>query len=151
MGYAKKSNVDRQVLAVGRVGALCGNVHIVNEPAWITDNALVLNVKITNFNIKYLFNVLKMRDLNTISSKTAQPLITGRQLGDQILPCPNFKEQQAITAYLDQKNIRIDTLSAKTERSIELLKERRSALISAAVTGQIDVRERAARQEQLAA
>ena len=38
---------------------------------------------------------------------------------------------------------RIESLQEKTERSIELLKERRSALITAAVTGQIDLREAA--------
>lgn len=36
---------------------------------------------------------------------------------------------------------RLDTLLANTERSIDLLKERRAALITAAVTGQIDLRE----------
>ena len=36
---------------------------------------------------------------------------------------------------------RLDALLSKTERSIELLKERRAALITAAVTGQIDLRE----------
>ncbi|MFA6013979.1 MAG: hypothetical protein WC742_02855 [Gallionellaceae bacterium] len=56
---------------------------------------------------------------------------------------PALDEQQAITAYLDRKTTRIDTLISKTECSIELLKERRSALITAAVTGQIDLREAA--------
>jgi len=56
-------------------------------------------------------------------------------------PWPMFSEQQVITAYLDRETTRIDTLISKTNRSIELLKERRSALITAAVTGQIDLRE----------
>jgi type I restriction enzyme S subunit len=43
--------------------------------------------------------------------------------------------------YIKVQTTRIDTLISKTERSIELLKERRSALITAAVTGQIDLRE----------
>ena len=54
---------------------------------------------------------------------------------------PPLAEQRAIVAHLDEKCGKIDQLKAKAERGIELLKERRSALISAAVTGKIDVRE----------
>ncbi|TRO31973.1 restriction endonuclease subunit S [Pseudomonas putida] len=57
------------------------------------------------------------------------------------LPVPPLQEQLAIIAMLDIQTARIDVLADKTERSIELLKERRSALITAAVTGQIDLRE----------
>lgn len=53
---------------------------------------------------------------------------------------PPFLEQEAIVTYLDAKCIALDTLIAKTERSIELLREKRQALITAAVTGKIDVR-----------
>lgn len=59
------------------------------------------------------------------------------------MPAPNIAEQKAIAAHLDRGVSRIDALAAKTERSIALLKERRSALITAAVTGQIDLREAA--------
>ncbi len=54
---------------------------------------------------------------------------------------PPLEEQLAIVAHLDKKCGKIDQLKAKAERAIELLKERRSALISAAVTGKIDVRD----------
>lgn len=57
---------------------------------------------------------------------------------------PPLAEQRAIVAHLDEKCGKIDQLKAKAERGIELLKERRSALISAAVTGKIDVRSVAA-------
>jgi type I restriction enzyme S subunit len=57
------------------------------------------------------------------------------------VPVPPIAEQQRIVAYLDDQTYRIDTLIAETERFIELSKERRAALITAAVTGQIDVRE----------
>lgn len=54
---------------------------------------------------------------------------------------PPTEEQQDIAATLDRKTSRLDALEAKTRHSIELLKQRRSALITAAVTGQIDLRE----------
>ncbi len=53
---------------------------------------------------------------------------------------PPKQEQSTIAAYLDSETTKIDELIAEAQRGIELLKERRSALISAAVTGKIDVR-----------
>jgi type I restriction enzyme S subunit len=50
-----------------------------------------------------------------------------------------LSEQHAIAAEINARLPRIDTLIAKTERSIELLREHRTALITAAVTGKIDV------------
>lgn len=56
------------------------------------------------------------------------------------LALPPLAEQRAIVAHLDDKCGKIDRLRAKAERAIGLLKERRSALISAAVTGKIEGR-----------
>lgn len=53
---------------------------------------------------------------------------------------PPIEEQREIVANLDRATTRIDTLIAKTERSIELLREHRTALITAAVTGKLDLR-----------
>ncbi len=55
------------------------------------------------------------------------------------IPLPPLDEQRRIVAYLDEQTAKIDTLIAKAERFIELAKERRAALITAAVTGQLDV------------
>ncbi|MCK6557191.1 restriction endonuclease subunit S [Candidatus Binatia bacterium] len=57
---------------------------------------------------------------------------------------PPTPEQRAIAAFLDREIARIDTLIARVRDAIARLKELRTALISAAVTGKIDVREEAA-------
>jgi type I restriction enzyme S subunit len=57
------------------------------------------------------------------------------------LPRPSLDEQKLIANFLDKSVSRIDLLIDKTQLSIDLLKKRRSALITAAVTGQIDLRE----------
>ena len=53
---------------------------------------------------------------------------------------PPIEEQSTIVAFLDAETSKIDALVGEAERAIGLLRERRSALISAAVTGKIDVR-----------
>jgi type I restriction enzyme S subunit len=54
-------------------------------------------------------------------------------------PVPPREEQRAIVEHIARDTAKIDSVHAATERTVALLKERRSALISAAVTGQIDV------------
>ena len=63
---------------------------------------------------------------------------------------PPIDEQVQIANYLSDLDMRSRTLALEAERTVALLKERRSALISAAVTGQIDVRGLAPAQEQAA-
>lgn len=53
---------------------------------------------------------------------------------------PPAEEQDGISAFLTSEIARLDALATEATRGIALLKERRSALISAAVTGKIDVR-----------
>jgi type I restriction enzyme S subunit len=62
-------------------------------------------------------------------------------LENMALPLPPLYEQEAIAVYIAGHQARIDLLIEKTQLSIDLLKKRRSALITAAVTGQIDLRE----------
>jgi len=64
-------------------------------------------------------------------------------LGNLPIAVPALVEQHAITSFVDEHAARINTLIQKSERLIELSQERRSALITAAVTGQIDVRKAA--------
>lgn len=61
----------------------------------------------------------------------------------RVVPLPPLNEQTEIVASLNRDTARIDLLTEKTQRSIDLLKERRAAFIAAAVTGQIDLRESA--------
>lgn len=62
------------------------------------------------------------------------------ELGRLDVLLPPLIEQRAIATYLDEETAKIDSLTAKVEATIERLQEYRSALISAAVTGKIDVR-----------
>jgi type I restriction enzyme S subunit len=55
---------------------------------------------------------------------------------------PKMEEQDRIVRFIDERTYKINTIIRETERSLDLLKERRTALISAAVTGKIDLREK---------
>ena len=68
--------------------------------------------------------------------------ITCSQLANTDIPLPPLPEQTAIAAYLDRESAMIDCMIEKVETAIEKLTEYRTALITAAVTGKIDVRHR---------
>jgi len=60
---------------------------------------------------------------------------------DLVVTVPPAKEQESIVDFINNETTKLDTLTAEAQRAIDLLQERRTALISAAVTGQIDVRQ----------
>ncbi len=68
--------------------------------------------------------------------------IYSSELKELQMPLPPLDEQRAIAAFLDRQAERIDALSARVRAAIERLTEYRSTLITAAVTGKIDVRDR---------
>jgi type I restriction enzyme S subunit len=71
---------------------------------------------------------------------TAQVNISVPILKALPVPIPPHSEQRAIVAFLARETAKFDALMAEAQRAIDLLQERRTALISAAVTGKIDVR-----------
>ena len=75
-------------------------------------------------------------------TSTINQLTLGMLNGFRV-PLPSDTEQRAIAEFLDRETAKLDGLIAKVREAIERLKELRTALISAAVTGQIDVREEA--------
>lgn len=132
-------------------GAGYGRSHVLAEelPGWAFQNH-VARVRARNDDIdtRYVREVLEMCRLSGFfeaNNRTATlPSLSRDVLGALRIPCPPVTEQQEIADHLDRETAKIDALIAKAERFIELARERRSALITAAVTGQIDVTEGAA-------
>ncbi|MFQ2436299.1 restriction endonuclease subunit S [Aeromonas caviae] len=81
----------------------------------------------------YYFMVGQKKNLFWFT-QTAIPQITVEEIGSNPILLPSFEEQRTIVAFLDYETARIDRLIAKQQRLIELLKEKRQAVISHAVT-----------------
>ena len=63
------------------------------------------------------------------------PHISPEQINNFVIPVPPVTEQKAIVELVNLESSKFDTLTAEAQRSIDLLAERRTALISAAATG----------------
>ncbi|MCX7411706.1 MAG: restriction endonuclease subunit S [Planctomycetales bacterium] len=127
-------------------GAKTGNVAVcsaVPEAAYV--NQHVCLVRPTSDVLPLFLGVLlKSRLGQTYFEVSQYGLKQGLSLEDvkeAPVMLPSVDEQRRIIAYLDTETTKLDALTAEAEHGIELLQERRTALISAAVTGQIDVRE----------
>lgn len=72
---------------------------------------------------------------------TKMPRTNWQEVGAVLVPVPPIREQRAICCFLNAAMTKIDRLVRHAQLLIERLREKRQALITAAVTGQIDVRE----------
>lgn len=131
-------------LLIGQRGT-CGNVVIVDRdigPATINPSLVLLKQSQlhSSFLCYWLMGGLIKSVFDSYLSSTAVPMLTQQQIGNVPVLVPSRNEQSAIVAFLDSETAKIDTLTGEAQQAISLLKERRSALISAAVTGKIDVR-----------
>jgi type I restriction enzyme S subunit len=115
-------------------------VNIVDRPSLIDPNLMGWQIgerAITAF-IAY---ALKCRKLDELADVSTVPQINNKHISPERFAVPPVDEQHQIVAYLNAESAKFDTLTAETQRAIDLLQERRTALISAAVTGKIDVRQ----------
>ena len=132
-------------IVFGRRGEM-GRCAMVTEESigWLCGTGSLnvrLSSKITPSFVSIYLGTNYVRELLQLESVGS----TMDNLNTQILsgipvPTPPLKEQQQISQYLAIQTDRFDTLTSEAQRAIDLLQERRTALISAAVTGQIDVR-----------
>ena len=140
MGYYDHFNREETILVIGRVGEKCGNVHLVKEKCWVTDNSLILDL--WNKDIcDWVYYSLDTRELNTLRNQNTQPLITSTLLKNEFIPFPPSNEQLTIIEYIDEQTQKIDSTIRKQIQRIDLLKEYHQSLISEVVTGKIDVRD----------
>lgn len=128
-------------------------VGLVTQKGIITSAYLKLRIKNTLIS-SFLYYLLHAYDIYKVFYGMGGGLRQSMKFEDfRRLPLliPPKEEQCSIAAFLDEKRIKIDALIEKQLQQIELLKERRTALISAAVTGKIDVRHWRAPDEQTTA
>jgi type I restriction enzyme, S subunit len=131
-GFTSRFTHDGHFVVVGRQGALCGNINYATGKFWASEHAVVatpLKPVVTN----WLGEMLRAMNLNQHSVSAAQPGLSMEFVGNLRTILPPLSEQTAIAAFLDRETAKIDALVAEQRRLIDLLKEKRQAVISHAV------------------
>jgi type I restriction enzyme S subunit len=78
-------------------------------------------------------------ELDGLAKGSTYDAVSSSEVSCLLIPLPSIKEQRTLASFLDRETANIDALVAKIQEAIDRLKEYRTALISAAVTGKIDV------------
>ena len=142
--FKKKAHPKRDDILMGKA-ASTGKIarvkvdfefSIWSPLALINLDLTVVNVCFMEYSLKSSLAQFQIEQLCTMNT---QKNISMDEIPNIKLPLPPLAEQQAIAAFLDRECARIDALIERAEQAIVLLRERRSALIAAAVTGQIRV------------
>lgn len=124
-GFAIKVKTDEKYLLNQRVANISPNPSKID----------------TDFMVYVLWSESYLTQLYSLPSGTKQANLSNSDvLGIQIVVPPSLEEQKDIAKYLKNKLLKFDDMILKAESAISLMQERRTAFISAAVTGKIDVR-----------
>jgi type I restriction enzyme, S subunit len=132
-GYTDQFTHEGEYALIGRQGALCGNINYGNGQFWASEHAIVVHQR-KPFVTRWLGEVLRAMNLGQYSTSAAQPGVAVEMINELPIPLPPLAEQTAIAAFLDRETGKIDALVAEQRRLIELLREKRQATISHAVT-----------------
>jgi type I restriction enzyme S subunit len=137
------SRLNYRDLVCVRVG-YPGITAVVTEELEGANCASVIVIRRGSYNSDWLCAALNMwvgrQQVELASYGAAQKQFNVADVVEFIFPVPPKQEQDDIADYVEKMLTRFNSLSERAEKQIELLKERRTALISAAVTGKIDVR-----------
>ena len=141
---------DKSILKVGdtlivQTGDI-GQVAVVDEHhAGANCHALIIVSPVTHSIVgRYLALVLNsdygFHSLKSIQTGALHPHLNCTNVRDIYVPVPPLGEQEEILQYINTETTKIDALIAKAQQAIALMREHRTSLIAAAVTGKIDVR-----------
>ncbi|WP_139031685.1 restriction endonuclease subunit S [Candidatus Competibacter denitrificans] len=133
-------------MVINRMRAASGLIAVATEPGLVSPDYAVFDVVDQELSIEYFLELFKTSLLQAVFRSSSKGLGTGEQgflrlYTDAFLslhfPYPPIGEQRAIASFIKQQCSEMLHMESLLRRSIDLAKERRAALITAAVTGQI--------------
>ena len=137
--YINKYIFDEELLLVGEDGSPFFDSYrdvsfYVNEKIWVNNHIHILRSKKDKVDTRFLVHSFNSVDYKEYITGSTRDKLTQTDLNRIIHPIPPLSEQQQIVSFLDTKTSLIDSLIEKTQRKIELLKEKRTSLINEVVT-----------------
>ena len=146
--FHNEALVQAPGVVVGRKGT-AGAVYYIAVDFWPHDTTLYVS-EFFRTHVRYAYFKLLSMDLASYDTGSANPTVNRNLIHPVVVSWPPKVEQRAIADFLDRETVRLDTLVTKMETAIERLYEYRAALITAAITGKIDVCRAVAPEEDAA-
>ena len=137
----KWQTVPKKSVVLPKIGeALRLNHRKILSVDGLIDNNMLAIIPTEKIGHSLLYYLLLSINMEWAQNPSTVPTINMEQLKNFPIPLPDYQEQMQIANFLDNKTNQIDQLANKTSEAINILNEYRTALITAAVTGKIDVR-----------
>jgi len=131
-------NVETDTIVIGRVGFYCGSVYKTNSRAWVTDNALIATLKVSNlFNADFLTYMLQYMKLGSTAVSSAQPAVSGRGILPLIIPVPPLIEQRRIVCSYVNILPYIENIENVKRDTKELTSSIKSKILDLAIRGKL--------------
>ena len=134
---------DAGTLAWAKIGAALSlnGRRILSRRSCLDNNMTGFIVDRLVASVMHSFYLMTIVDFSIHAKPGAVPSFSEGDQGEIDVPCPPLNEQELIAQAIEIGATKIGALIQKTQRSIDLLRERRSAFITAAVAGKIDLRD----------
>lgn len=125
--YTDDPLIDFNTIVIGRVGAYCGNVKLIKEPVWITDNAIFIKqFKKDVYNIDFLYYMMELVDFSRFAQFSGQPKITQKPLEEFNYVVPPIEEQIKFSNIVKQ----IDKQKFEIQKSLEETQKLQDSLMN---------------------
>ena len=138
-GYIENYTHEGDHVLIGRQGALCGCINYAHGKFWPSEHAVVVSPTI-EIDYLWLGEMLRSMNLGQYSQSAAQPGLSVDRISSLKIPLPPLEEQRKISLFIKNKTKLFNELKDSIFYRKEKIEEYRISLISAVVTGKIDVR-----------
>jgi len=136
-GFHDLALVIEPTLVVGRVGAQCGNIHLTDGPAWITDNAIYASEGGEVAVLPFWRIVMSLKHLNANAGGTGQPYVNQKHLNDLVVALPPEAEQRRIVAAVETLVSVADHMSETLKSNAEQCTRLRQSILKWAFEGRL--------------
>lgn len=136
-GFHDNFFLDEEKLIIGRVGVKCGVTHITRKKSWVTDNALIVEPLIEDFDLKFFKLKLGFENLNKLSVSTAQPVISGSKIYAYEIAFPSLNEQKSIVSEIESRFSVADKLEESINQSLLQAETLRQSILKRAFEGKL--------------
>ena len=124
--YTDVPLINFPTIIIGRVGAYCGNIRLVLDPVWITDNAIYIkDFKGNDFNLQFLCYLMQYMNFKQYADFSGQPKITQKPLEKNIFLIPPLELQNEFAAFVE----RTDCVKLSIKHSLNKLEVLKKALM----------------------
>lgn len=116
--YTDTHLVDYPTIIIGRVGAYCGNINLVTEPVWITDNAIYIKeLKKQCLDLNFLYYLMYFLNFNKYADYSGQPKITQDPLNNINYIIPPLEKQKLFSDFTKQVEYAKSSMQAQLQET----------------------------------